>query len=120
MVLKCLLKNAVLEKENWIIEGVYYSWVLESFEKADIIYVLDIPKHIYKRRIIIRFLKRKFGKENGKKETVKSVYNLLKWTDTFQNKNLKEIKEMLESFENKVVYISSVSEVDKIISDSGA
>ncbi len=114
---RSLLLKEILEKENWIIEGVYYSWVLESFEKADIIYVLDIPKHIYKRRIIIRFLKRKFGKENGKKETVKSVYNLLKWTDIFQNKNLKEIKEMLESFENKVVYISSVSEVDKTISD---
>ena len=45
-----LLKE-ILEKKDWIIEGVYYSWVLESFEKADIIYVLDIPKHIYKNRI---------------------------------------------------------------------
>lgn len=111
-----LLKE-ILEKEAWIIEGVYYSWVLESFEKADIIYVLDIPKHIYKSRIIIRFLKRKIGKETGKKETLKSVYNLLKWTDTFQNTNLKDIKKILENFENKVVYISSVSEVDQIISD---
>ena len=111
-----LLKE-ILEKDAWIIEGVYYSWVLESFEKADTIYVLDIPKHIYKSRIIIRFLKRKFGKETGKKETIKSVYNLLKWTDAFQNINLKEIKEILKNFENKVIYISSVSEVNRIISD---
>ena len=55
------LLQQILANNSWIIEGVYYAWVLESFEKADIIYVLDIPKYIYKYRIIIRFLKRKIG-----------------------------------------------------------
>lgn len=59
----------LLAKDNWIIEGVYYSWVEQSFEKADVIYVLDLPK---------------------------SVVNLLKWTDTFQKKNMKEIRLCLQ------------------------
>ncbi|MBS6452614.1 MAG: hypothetical protein KH378_02685 [Butyrivibrio sp.] len=33
---------------------------------------------------------------DGKRETLKSVYNLLKWTETFQNKNLKEIRSILD------------------------
>ena len=112
----CLLQQ-ILANNSWIIEGVYYAWVLESFEKADIIYVLDIPKYIYKYRIIIRFLKRKLGIEKGKKETLKSLYNLLKWTDSFQNRNLKEIKEIFQKYENKVIWLSSVREIVRIITD---
>ena len=111
------LLQQILANNSWIIEGVYYAWVLESFEKADIIYVLDVPKYIYKYRIIIRFLKRKIGIEKGKKETLKSLYNLLKWTDTFQNRNLKEIKEIFQKYENKVIWLSSVREIDRIITD---
>ena len=112
----CLLQQ-ILANNSWIIEGVYYAWVLESFEKADIIYVLDIPKYIYKYRIFIRFLKRKLGIEKGKKETLKSLYNLLKWTDSFQNRNLKEIKEIFQKYENKVIWLSSVREIDRIKTD---
>ena len=109
-----LLKQ-ILNKDEWIIEGVYYAWVLESFEQADIIYVLDMPKYLYKSRIIIRFLKRKVGIEKGKKETLKSLYNLLKWTNKYQDKNLKEITRILKQYESKVVWISDSKEIDRII-----
>ena len=112
-----LLKQ-ILNKDAWIIEGVYYAWVLESFEQADIIYVLDMPKYLYKSRIIIRFLKRKVGIEKGKKETLKSLYNLLKWTNKYQDKNLKEITRILKQYESKVVWISDSKEIDRIIADT--
>lgn len=112
-----LLKQ-ILNKDAWIIEGVYYAWVLESFEQADIIYVLDMPKYLYKSRIIIRFLKRKLGIEKGKKETLKSLYNLLKWTNKYQDKNLKEITRILKQYESKVVWISDSKEIDRIIADT--
>lgn len=114
-------RNALLQEilcnEEWIIEGVYYAWVQQSFDKADIIYVLDMPEYIYKTRIIIRFIKRKLGIQKGKKETLKSVYNLLKWTDTFQNKNLKEIKSILEKYDRKVIWISNKKDIQKIIQE---
>ena len=109
-----LLKR-ILSQESWIIEGVYYAWVTESFQRADVIYVLDIPSYIYKYRIIMRFIKRKLGIEKGKKETFKSVYNLLKWTNKYQNNNLKEIKKILEQYASKVVWISDSKEIDKIL-----
>ena len=112
-----LLKQ-ILNKDAWIIEGVYYAWVLESFEQADVIYVLDMPKYLYKSRIIIRFLKRKVGIEKGKKETLKSLYNLLKWTNKYQDKNLKEITRILKQYESKVVWISDSKEIDRIIADT--
>lgn len=105
----------ILNNNEWVIEGVYYAWVQQSFDEADIIYVLDMPRYLYKSRIIIRSIKRKIGIQQGKRETIKSVHNLLKWTETFQNKNLKEIKTILERYENKVIWLSSKKDVSEII-----
>ena len=109
------LLQEILSKDDWIIEGVYYAWVRQSFEEADLIYVLDMPAYLYKSRIMIRFVKRKLGIQKGKKETLKSVCQLLKWTDKFQNKNLKEIKNILDGYGDKVVWLSSKRDVQKII-----
>ena len=109
------LLQEILNNNEWVIEGVYYAWVQQSFDKADKIYVLDMPRYLYKSRIIVRSIKRKLGIQQGKRETLKSVYNLLKWTETFQNKNLKEIKTILEKYENKVIWLSSKKDVREII-----
>ena len=92
---KALLQEILYNNDEWIIEGVYYAWVHQCFDEADKIYVLDMPGYLYKSRIIMRSIKRKLGIQKGKRETLKSVYNLLKWTETFQNKNLKEIRILL-------------------------
>ena len=107
----------ILQHSDWIIDGVYYAWVQKSFEDADVIYVLDMPKWLYRFRIIKRFIRRRVGLEKGKKETLKSVYNLLKWTDTFQNTNMKEIVRILETYKEKVVFIKKKAEIDRILTD---
>ena len=109
------LLNNILKNDSWIIEGVYYAWVGKCFEDADKIYVLDVPKRVYTYRIIKRALKRKLGFEKGKKETLKSVYNLLKWTNVFQNKNMVEIKEILNRYSDKTVWINNSKDVQKIV-----
>ncbi len=111
------LLGDILQNESWIIEGVYYAWVLDCFHDADIIYLLDTPKNIYTLRIIRRFIRRKLGLEKAKKETAKSVYNLLKWTETWQKQNLPEIKKVLKQYEQKVVILNSKNQVNKIIKD---
>ena len=109
------LLQEILNNNEWVIEGVYYTWVQQSFDEADKIYVLDMPRYLYKSRIIVRSIKRKLGIQQGKRETLKSVYNLLKWTETFRNKNLKEIKTILDKYENKVIWLSSKKDVSEII-----
>ena len=58
---KALLQEILYNNDEWIIEGVYYAWVQQSFDEADKIYVLDMPSYLYKSRIIMRFIKRKLG-----------------------------------------------------------
>ena len=112
---KALLQEILYNNDEWIIEGVYYAWVQQSFDEADKIYVLDMPGYLYKSRIIMRSIKRKLGIQKGKRETLKSVYNLLKWTETFQNKNLKEIRSILDRYDDKVIWLSRKKDVEKII-----
>ena len=109
------LLNKILQNDHWIIEGVYYAWVQQSFDEADVIYVLDVPKRLYLSRIIRRSIKRALGIEKGKKETLKSVINLIKWTEDFQNKNMKEIKTILDKYGDKVVWLSSRKDVQRIL-----
>lgn len=104
----------ILQNDNWIIEGVYYSWVGKVFEDADKIYVLDMPKYLYKFRIVRRSIRRKLGIEKGKKETLKSVVDLLKWTDTYQEINMPEIRKILEKYSDKVVWAKSKEEVNAV------
>ena len=109
-----LLLN-ILEKDVWIVEGIYYKWLEQSFKNADIIYILDLPKYIYKFRIIKRFIQRKLKLEIAKKETLKSLLDLLKWTDKFQNEDMKEIIKILEKYKEKVHFIKSKKEIKEIL-----
>lgn len=105
----------IVKKDDWITEGIYYAWVGECFENADVIYLLDIPPLVYKYRIIRRFIRRKLGIEKSKKETLKSLFDLLKWTDKFQKNNLIEIKKILSGYADKTVVIRNSEEIKQIL-----
>ena len=93
----------VLNKNDWIIEGVYYAWCQQCFSDADKIYVLSVPRYKYRYRIIRRFVRRKLSLEQGKKETLKSLPQLLKWADKYQQVNLVEIRKLLIPYSGKVI-----------------
>lgn len=99
---RAMLKE-ILDKEDWIIEGVYYAWCKQCFADADKIYLLQVPRHTYKYRIIKRFIKRKLGLEKGKKETLKSLKDLLKWADSYNDNDMPKIRELIEPYAEKVV-----------------
>lgn len=95
----------ILKKEEWIIEGVYYKWCEQCFADADKIYLLEVPRRTYRFRIIRRFIRRKLGLEKGKKETLKSLKNLLKWADSYSDNDMPKIKELMEPYADKIVSI---------------
>ena len=103
--------NDILEKDNWIIEGVFYDWLNGSFALADYIFILKTNPIVYNYRIIRRFIRRKLGIEKSKKETLKSLKDLLIWTNKYQKKNLPKIISFLEPYYEKVVIIDQVEKI---------
>ena len=97
------LLNGILENDNWIIEGVYYAWCGRCFSEADRIRFLNVPRRVYRRRIICRFIRRKLGIEKGKKETIRSLRDLLYWADRYRQKNAVEIADILRAYSDKVI-----------------
>ena len=93
----------LLSKDDWIIEGIYYAWCERCFAEADRIYLLEVPRRVYRRRIIRRFIRRKLGLEPGKRETLKSLSALLQWADKYERVNLAEIKKILSAYPDKVI-----------------
>ncbi len=73
---KALLQEILFNNDEWIIEGVYYAWVQQSFDEADKIYVLDMPSYLYttlqlfhKKNIVQDFLMYNEFEKNITKES---------------------------------------------------
>ena len=107
------LLEKILQEENWIIEGVYYKWLEDSFKKADYIFILNVSTWVYKYRIILRFLKRKVGSAKGNKETIESLIKLIKWTDNYNKKTIPKIIDFLEPYKKKVIVLESAIDILK-------
>ena len=105
------LLNNIIVTDNWIIEGVYYKWLIDSFASSDWIYVIKTSSFICNTRIIKRFIKRKLGIQKGKKETIKSLYDLLVWTNNYQKYDIPKIIEFLHEYKNKIVLVKKSEDV---------
>ena len=87
----------ILKKDNWIIEGVWFKeWINPIIEQADEIIILRPPYILRQYRILKRSLRR-FLYLEGKthKESLKSIYNLLIWSKSYET-------ELLPQFINKL------------------
>ncbi|MHB0898226.1 MAG: P-loop NTPase family protein [Spirochaetales bacterium] len=74
------LLDSVLARESWIIEGAYVEWPRRGIEEADLILYLDRGLRELRKRIIMRFIRRKLGKDRENKiENLKSLTDLLAW-----------------------------------------
>jgi len=102
----------ILLNGSWIIEGVYYGWLSDSFNKADIIIVLKINVCIRDFRIIKRFINRKFGLIScNKKETLKGLVELIKWNHIYDKRNMVEAEQMIDKYSDKKLVINNSREI---------
>jgi adenylate kinase family enzyme len=105
----------ILKKNSWIIEGVYYRWLSQAFEDADIIIILSPSKYIRHWRISKRFIKRKFDIIPSKKETLRDFLNLVKWNQKFDSDNLIRIRKFIAGHELKALECKKFQEILRII-----
>ncbi|MFC7393819.1 AAA family ATPase [Scopulibacillus cellulosilyticus] len=112
---RCL--RSIIESTAWIIEGVHYKWVLQSFQKADLIIFLDTSysKRIY--RIIKRFILQKIGVEKANYQpTFKIFKDMFNWNAHFENKSRPEIIKMLDQFSSKLITLKDNMEIGRFFS----
>ena len=102
---------AIVQESEWIIEGVYYSWLRPSFERADFIFVLRPPVSLRDYRILARFVGRKFGTIPTKRETFLDLWRLLRWNHGYDTQNLEEARALIHPFQPKIVECHSADAI---------
>jgi len=108
--------NKILERESWIVEGVYYSWLSRAFKDANLIIILTTSKWIRHWRISKRFIKRKLSIMPTKKETLRDFWDLVKWNHKFDTDNLIRIREFISDHQSKIFECRKVQDILKILS----
>jgi adenylate kinase family enzyme len=106
----------IITADEWIIEGVHYKWVLDGFDKADLIIYLDTA--IWKRniRIFKRFAVQKLGLEKGNyKQSLKMLSNMYKWSYSHKKIEKSLIFEQLKPYTHKLLILSDNNEIDQHI-----
>lgn len=93
----------IIHQESWIIEGVYYSWLQESFKQSDYIFILTPNVYLRDWRIMKRFMLRKIRLlPTQKKESFRSFIELIKWNHQFDHHHLRKALEFLTPFSHKI------------------
>lgn len=109
-----ILRN-VLVQEKWIIEGVYYSWLEESFRQADYIFVLKTNVYVRDWRIVKRFILRKVKLASStRKENLKTLVDLLKWNHSYDGNNLVEAVKLMKPYKDKVIILTKNDDVFRL------
>lgn len=109
--------HRIVGLESWIIEGVQFEWTSESFEKADLIYILNPSVYLRDYRIVRRFIRSRTGIERWNyKQSVKNLMKMLiKWNHGY---NLDEVLEITNSYSNKRFQMTSAREVLQHVQES--
>jgi len=101
------------EQDSWVIEGIYYKWVDNSFKSADAIIILNIPNYLRNFRIIKRFILSKVGIGQCNEMSIKDLKALITWGNSFTKNNLPEIIAKTEPYKSKRDIFSKADKVVK-------
>lgn len=101
------INREILNVGDFILEGSYLKdWVYDLFEKCEKIFVIKLSYKVQKKRIIRRFLRRKFGIEKSNcRETIKSIRQLLNWSKDYAKNLDLFVNGATEKYGEKIVIV---------------
>jgi adenylate kinase family enzyme len=105
----------ITRSDAWIIEGVHYEWVQDSFENADIIILLNPTYATRIFRIMKRFFLQKLGFEKSNyKPTFAMFRKMFAWNRDFEEKSKPELLEILRNYNHKVIIMNGSKDLKQI------
>ena len=104
----------ILSKDSWILEGVQYNWGIESFNKADLIFVLKPHTLVRDYRVLRRFIRTRIGIERWNyKQSFKNLYKMIVvWNRGYDREGFSKIIELTDSIAEKRVVVRNLKEIE--------
>lgn len=112
------LLHKIIDKDSWIVEGIYYKWLNKSFERAELIIFLETNLVLRDIRIISRFIKQRLKLERSiYKQTVKGLIKMVVWNHEFERTYKENILKFLEPYKAKVMIIKGNKDIVRILEE---
>lgn len=109
-------------KDKWVIEGAYATWIEYGIKKADVVVLLKIPIKSLLWRITKRSIKREKQKNLGKeiyqqsfKDYISLIKATLKYYNRKDNRGSQEHKKLTEKHKVEVVIIKHNKDLNNFI-----
>jgi adenylate kinase family enzyme len=110
---------AIVARDAWVIEGAYYKWLTPSFERADLIIVLNPSVWLRDWRIMKRFAVQRFRQApSKKKETIPSILSLMQWNHTYEKNQLRPTCAVLARLNKRPVECRTVADALAVLAVS--
>ncbi len=101
----------IVVQDGWIIEGVYYQWLIPGFDVADIILALTPSIWIRHWRVGRRFILRKFGRLPSRRESFTDLWRLLRWSQAYDAANLAQARKLIAGRGREIVDCKTFTDV---------
>jgi adenylate kinase family enzyme len=108
----------VVRQDTWVIEGVWYKWVIPSFERAELIILLTPSVWLRQARIVRRFFLRRLGRAPAKGETLASMVRLLRWNQAYDRRVLVPARAVLAQMDKTPVECRTLAEVFAVLTEA--
>lgn len=108
-----LLRKIVGEKE-WIIEGVYSTWIEDSIKRSDLVIWIDLPITVLFYRVFKRFAYEKYVLKSPK-NSWKSLMGILRYVRNYKHTRYYDHEGIINKHKVKFVYLRNRKEVEDFI-----
>jgi adenylate kinase family enzyme len=102
---------AIVSRDGWIIEGVYYQWLATVFGSADFIIALTPSIWVRHWRIVRRFLLRKSGRIPFRRESLADLWHLLRWSHRYDADNLVQARKLIAEHAGELIICRTFHDV---------
>ena len=87
--------SEILQREAWILEGVYYRWLAQAFEQADLIVMLTIPTWKRQARMLRRFARGKLSSGAVQDGNLRGLWESFRWNRRYDRSYLPATRDFL-------------------------
>jgi adenylate kinase family enzyme len=108
----------IVAQDAWVIEGAYYKWLTPGFERADLIIILNPPVWLRDWRIVKRSALQLLGMApTNRKETIASIFTLLRWNHTYERTQLLPARVLLAGMKKSPVECRTLSHIFAVLAE---
>lgn len=111
----------LVEKDKWILEGIFGGWTEPAFKKADLVVMLNLDYPILVKNLLKRFLIGRFKGYEKEKTNFKDTWKVIKHVKLYRirdhPKSYSGHMELIKKYNKRVVEIKNKKELDKFLEE---